>query len=174
MQNSVIKHGTVLGIACVALTVIAYLTSLSFMGSFKFIGLILVISIGYAIYAGIDYRNSVGGYITYGQALMFVFLVFVVSGVINTIFGILLYQVIDTGLAERMTEAIIQNTEETMANWGAPQATIDQTIAQMRIDLPEGFTITGSIINFGKALIMDVILALICALFVRRNVPEVI
>lgn len=171
LMNHAIKNGVILGIISIVIVVLAYAVDISFMATFKFMGLMFVIGIGFVIYAGISYRNEVGGYLGYGQALQHGFLVFAISGLVSTLFQLVLYTVIDPDLAQKMTEAIITNTEEMMANFGAPQESIDQAVEKMRVDMASQFGVGGLLLGYCKALIAYLILALITALFVRKNQP---
>jgi hypothetical protein len=171
LYANAVKHGLIIGAITIILTILAYATSLSFMGSFKFLGSVFLVYIGYVIYAGISYRNSIGRYISYGKAFQHGFIVLAIGGLVNFIFGIVLYDVIDPDLSTNLSEAIIANTEDTMRNFGAPENTIDETLAQMRKDLPEGFTMVGRIKNFGTGLIWYAVIVLLTSLVVRKNEP---
>ena len=171
LVNHAIKNGVILGIISLLLVVVIYAIDFAFMASFKFLGLVLVIGLGYVIYSGISYRNEIGGFLPYGKAFMHGFVVLAVSGLISTAFNILLYHVVDPELPQKLTEAIIRNTEETMASFGMAQEGIDQATASMRTDMPDQFSIGGLAFGFVKALIWYCIIALITALFVKKNVP---
>ncbi|MBL7865096.1 MAG: DUF4199 domain-containing protein [Cyclobacteriaceae bacterium] len=171
LMSHALKHGIILGVISIILVVVCYVVAFSFMVTFKFIAIVLLICLGYVIYAGINYRNEIGGYMGYGQAFQHGILIMLVSGVLGTLFNLLLYNIVDPELGQKMTDAIIANTEEMMANFGAPQASIDQTIEGMRTEMPQQFTPVGQLIGFGKAIIGYVIIALITSLFVRKNVP---
>lgn len=172
LVNHALKHGMILGAISIVIVVLFYVIDSSIMVSFKFLGLMLVVGLGYVIYAGINFRSEGDGFLSYGKAYQHGFLALAVSGVIGTIFGIILYQVVDPDLANRMTEAIIRNTEEMMAGFGAPQESIDKAIEDMRTDLPSQFTVGGQALTFLKSLIWYAIIAAITSLFVRKNQPE--
>jgi Protein of unknown function (DUF4199) len=169
--NHAIKYGVILGGISIILTIILYVVDFSLMAGFKFLGLMIVVGLGMVIYAGINYRNEIGGFMPYGKAFMHGFVMLAISGLISTIFNITLYTVVDPELSQKMTDVIIQNTEEMMAGFGAPQSTIDQTTEGMRIEMPEQFTVGGFMIQYLKALIFYCIIAVITSLFVRKNVP---
>ena len=169
--NHGIKHGIILGVCSMLIVIICYVIDFSFMVTFKFIGIILVIGLGYVIYAGINYRNETGGFISYGKAFQHGLVILAISGLINTAFNILLYHVVDTELGQKMTDAIIHNTEEMMAGFGTPQDRIDQTIEGMKTDMPGQFTVGGLAYGYLKGLISYAIIAVITALFVKKNVP---
>jgi hypothetical protein len=165
------KFGIICGLATSFLVVIIYVIDPGFMASLKFLGILMVLSFGLVTYAGIAYRNTIGGYIPYGKAYVHGIVCFAVAGLVGTLFSLLLYHVIDPDLPTTMADTIIQNTEEMMANFGAPQEKIDETIAKMKDDLPNQFSAGGLVLGYGKALIWYAILALITGLIVRKNEP---
>jgi Protein of unknown function (DUF4199) len=166
-----LKHGGILGAIATILTILCYVSSISFMGSLKFVVLIFAVYIGYVIYAGIDYRKNTGGYLGYGQAFIHGFIVLAVAGVAGLLFGLLLYQVIDTELAEKITDAIVTNTEDSMRNFGAPEDSIEEQISKMREEMPQNFSPLGQVKNYFTGLIWNAVLVLITSLFVRKNEP---
>ena len=171
LYTNAIKHGLIVGAITIVLTVIAYSTSLSFMGSFKFVGTVFFVYIGYVIYAGITYRNSIGRYISYGKAFVHGFIVLATGSLLNFIFGIVLYDVIDPELAGKLAEAIIVNTEDTMRSFGTPEETIDKTLEEMRRTMPENFSMLGRIKNYFTGLIWYAVFVAITSLIVRKNEP---
>ncbi len=49
LYNHAIKHGVILGGITLALVIVIYATEVSFLATFKFIGLVLLIGIGFII-----------------------------------------------------------------------------------------------------------------------------
>lgn len=174
LVNHALKHGMILGAISVVIVVLCYVVDFSIMVSFKFLALMLVIGLGYVIYAGINFRSEGDGFLSYGKAFQHGLMVLAISGVVGTIFGMILYHVVDPDLSNRMTDAIIRNTEEMMAGFGAPQESIDKAIEEMRTDMPNQFTIGGQALTFLKSMIWYAIIAAITSLFVRKNQPEVV
>jgi hypothetical protein len=166
-----IRSGAILGAITTILTIIFYVVSIPFMGSLKFVLLVFVVLIGYVIYAGIDYRNLTGGYITYSKAFIHGFLVLVIAGLIGTLFGLLLYQVIDTELAGKMVDTILTNTEDSMRSFGAPEDQIEARLATMREEMPNNFTAFGQVKNFFMGLIYNAVIVLLTSLVVRKSEP---
>lgn len=165
------KHGLIYGAVMIVITILAYSISLPFMGSFKFLGCVLLIGIAYVIYAGITYRNSIGRYIGYGGAFQHGFIILAVGGLVNFFFGIILYQVIDPELGAKMTDVIIANTEETMRNFGAPEDAIDKALSDMRRDMPENFTLFGQVKGYFMTWIWYAIIVALTSLVVKKSEP---
>lgn len=168
------KWGAIFAGIGIVITMLLYVIDFTLMAGFTFILSMLVIGLAFVIYAGINYRNEIGGYIPFGKAYLHGFAVFAVSGIITTIFNILLYTVIDPDLAQNMTDAIISNTEATMEKWGAPAESIEPTIEKMREDTPKNFAPLGLLKGYFMGLIWYAILSLITGLVVKKNQPEMI
>src|SRR5690349_21677413 len=132
LVNHAIKFGGILAAISIVCVLLIYAVDYTIMAGFTFILIVLVIGIGFTIYSGVNYRNSIGGFIPYSKAYLHGFMVLAISGLVSTLFNILLYKVIDPDLSANLTDAIIANTEATMAKFGAPQESIDQALEKMR------------------------------------------
>ncbi|MCK6616282.1 MAG: DUF4199 domain-containing protein [Cyclobacteriaceae bacterium] len=174
LVNHALKWGAILAGVTTVLVMLLYAIDYTLMAGFTFIIIATVLGIGMVIYAGINYRNQIGGYIPFGKAYLHGLLVFAVAGLISTAFSFLLYFVIDPDLPGNMVDAIIANTEKTMANWGAPPDTIDEQIEKMREDMPQNFTAFGLVKGYFTGLIWYIILSLITGLIVKKNQPEMV
>lgn len=173
--SNLYKHaatfGAIIGAVSIVLTVVFYVVSLSILASFKFLLIMVVIGLGIVIYAGINYRTEVGGFLPYGKAFLHGFIALAVSGLIGTFFNMVLYHVVDPELPVKLTDAVIENTEEMMRNFGAPDGSIDEAMDNLRTDMPQQFSVGGLALGYCKALIGYAVIALITALFVRKNEP---
>ena len=129
-KEEILKSGIMLAGVSIILTMLTYMINVELMVEWWFGILSLIISVGLLIYLGINYRNSIGGILSYGNALKYSILVMMVSYVIGICFQILLYTVIDPDLPQVMTDLSIEESVKIMENWGAPQETIDASIPQ--------------------------------------------
>jgi hypothetical protein len=166
------RAGGIYGAAMIALTVLLYIVSVEMLVDWKLLIIIIAISFGFNIYYGIDYRNSVGGYLSYGQAFIHGVVLLAVCGVVASIFSIILYNVIDTDLPARLTKISLEKTEEMLAGFGMPQDKLDEALAKAEEDAPKRFTTLGIITQFGWNFIFYAIVSVITAIFVKRNPPE--
>lgn len=175
-SNDLFKHaakqGVIMGLIGVVLTTLIYLVDYTIMANMWFGLGMFAFFIGFVIYSGITYRNSVGGYLPYGKAFQHGYVTFLVGGVVGSIFSILLYTVIDPQLPQNLTDQIVENTEQMMQRFGAPEDQIDTQLEQMRKEMPERFSALGVIKQFAWGLLIYAILTAITSLFVKRNPPE--
>ena len=80
-----LKGGLILSGVSILLTMLTYVIDVSLMVEWWFGIVSLLISMGLLIYLGINYRNDIGGILSYGGAFKFSFLVFLVSYFIGII-----------------------------------------------------------------------------------------
>lgn len=174
LLNNALKHAGIMGVISIALTLILYVVDYTMLVTFKFLALSLLVYLGYAIYAGISYRNEIGGFISFGSAFQHGIILFAASALIGTIFSIVLYMVIDPELPGKLTDAAVTNAEEMMISFGMPADQMDEALDKARKDTEERFTIGGIALGYVWNLIFCAILALISGIFVKRKQPEMV
>ena len=130
---------------------------------------ILVIGIGFLIYFGLNYRNSIGGILSYKDAFIYLYILSIFAGAIQLIWGIVFFQVIDPELANTLSDLIIENTVSMMENFGAAGEAVDTTIASLEEEIPKGFSILGQVKSFGWSFLTSAIGCSIIAIFVKKN-----
>lgn len=170
-MNHAIRWGAITAAVSVILTMLLYAVDYTLMVQLKILFIFLAIYFGIVIYAGLEYRKSIGGFMPYGKAFQHGYLIFIISGLIATIFSMLLYFVIDTELPQKLTDASIENTREMMEGFGAPEDAIDNALEQAKEATAEQFTVTGIALGYIRILVVSAVMALISALFVRKNQP---
>lgn len=174
LLNNAIKHGGILGIISIAMTLVFYVVDYSLLASWK-VGLFsFAVFLGYGIYAGIGYRKEIGGYISFGKAFQHGFLTFAISALISTIFSILLYAVIDPELSQKVTDAAVQNAEEMMEGFGMTGDALDEAIEKTRKNTAERYSTAGMAMGYLWALIGCAIFALISGVIVKKKEPEAV
>jgi hypothetical protein len=171
--NHVIKWGIIIGIVGIIISLLTYVVSESLLVKWWYGLLILAVNVALIIYAGIEYRKLLGGYISYMDAFLCTLLVMLFAGILGQVFNIILYSFIDPDLPNRLVQSSIEQTEQMMTRFGAPQESIDQTIEKLKTDLPARFTITGQLKAFVTwGLGITVVISAILALIIRKKEPE--
>ena len=132
-MNHVIKWGLITAAVSIILTMLLYVIDYTIMVQVKFLFISLAIYLGITIYAGIDYRKSIGGFMPFGSAWKHGFLVLALSGLVGTLFSLVLYNVIDPELPEKLVDASIENTRAIMENFGAPEEAMDEALEKARV-----------------------------------------
>jgi len=163
-----VKFGLILGIVGAIITLLIYAIDPTLLVNVWMI-LLLLVFMGLVVYGGITYRNEIGGYINFGPAYIHGLTTFVMMGLIGLIMNLLMYNVIDTSLAETLTEASIEQARSMAESFGASGDALDEAMEQAETDTAAGFTNSGLIKNFLISLIVYAVLSLITALIVRRQ-----
>jgi len=170
-MSHAIRWGLILGVIAITFTILLYAIDYTLMVQLKFLFIFLFIYLLYTIYAGINYRNSIGGFLPYGKAFVHGFILLAVSALVATIFNFVLYNVIDTELPQKLTDATLENTRSMMQSMGAPEDTIDSELAKAQERTANQFTPGGQALGYVFILVFSAIMALISAIFVRKNEP---
>lgn len=175
-QNSnLFKHaarmGAIMGGIGIVFSVLLYVIDIGLMADWKVGIVFLLVFLGFVIYAGINYRKEVGGYLSYGKAFQHGFVLLVVGGFISTIFNIILFHVIDPSLPQALTDITIENTEKMLTGFGMPQDAVDKAMEQAAADTPKRFTVVGQLTQFAWGFLIYAIVSLITSIFVKKNQP---
>jgi hypothetical protein len=166
------KWGLIFGGASIALTAVAYAVDYTLLADWKFGIFIFLILLGATIYAGLNYRNQIGGFLTYGKAFQHGFILLAISGIISTLFTLLLYTVIDSELPAKLTDVTIENTQKMMEGFGMPEDKLDQAMEDAKERAKGQFSAFGLVKAYGFGLIFYAIISLITSIFVKKNQPE--
>ena len=172
LRDHAIKYGVILGLVGIILTVLLYIVNPAMLVN-MWLGLFfLLLYLGLLIYAGIDYRNQIGGLIPFGKAFQHGFLTLVIAGIIGTIFNWLLYSVIDPGVVDVLVDQSVENARSMMERFGAPEEAMEEGLEKARADTIDRFTTVGILKGFLWSLIFYAIAALISGAIVKRKPPE--
>ena len=166
-----LKGGLILAGVSILLTMLTYVIDVSLMVEWWFGVVSLLISMGLLIYLGINYRNDIGGILSYGDAFKFSFLVFFVSYVIGIIFQIALYTVIDPELPEIMKQLTVEKTVEMMEGFGLSDEALDAAIIGVEDGIDEATTPMGMIKSAPLGIFFLLFFSAISAIFIKRNPP---
>jgi hypothetical protein len=167
-----LRWGLIVGAISIALTCVFYAVDYAILANWKMGIGILVLIIGLAIYAGINYRNETGGFLAYGKAFQHGFILMAVSGLISTAFTALLYTVIDPDLPAKLVDAAMENAAAMMQSFGMPEDQMDKALEDARARTVNQFSVSGLGMGYGIGLIIYAVLSLITSIFVRKNPPD--
>jgi hypothetical protein len=166
-----LKWGLIVGGISIALTCVIYAIDYALLANWKTGIVIFLMFIGLAIYGGINYRNEIGGYLPYGKAFQHGFILMAISGLISSVFMVLLYTVIDPELPEKLVKVGMENAQAMMESFGMPEDQMDKAMEDARKRTENQYTVSGTAMGYGIGLIIYAVLSLITALFVRKNEP---
>ena len=166
LMKTSLTSGIYIGVVLILVSVVLYVTSLMFETWAQYVS--WPILIGGAIYAQLSYRKSLGGEMTYGQALGAGVLALVFASVLSAIYTILLYTVVDPGLTEQ-TRVVM---EQRMVEQGrVPAEQMDQALdMMMKFQKPP---ILAGMAILGGAFV-GLIISLITGIFTKKNPSDVV
>ena len=170
MKDHALKSGVILGVIGILISLTVYIIDPLLMIKWWFSLSSLVLFIALVSYFGIQYREILGGGVSFKTAYIYSILTFILAGLIGTAFSILLFHVIDPDLPQLMSEAIIEQIVEMMEGFGANQEIIDEAIEDA--DSAASFTVMGQIKSFGMVLIFYAVMSLITGAIIKRKVPD--
>ena len=170
VRSTAVRFGTILGVIAIAYSLIAYLAMPSLFTN-MWMGIIL--GLGYMvglIIATIQVRKAMGGYIEFKDAFSTFFLGGLIFSLINIVFSILLFNVIDPGFADTLNEMVIETAVSMSERFGAPPSQIETMVTQME-ENPQ-FTLMNQVKGFFYGLIFYAVLGAIVAAFVKKKNHE--
>jgi hypothetical protein len=164
-----LNSGLILGIISIVITYIVYFIDPTLLVAW-YVGIgILVLYIGLIIYYGIQYRNSIGGFMPFGTAFNFAFIAMVVSGIISMLGSQLLYHVVDPALPGVLIESQMETQMAMLERFGAADSMTSEQIDEIRSNLESGYTMVGQLKAFGIIVIVYAIIALILGAILKKR-----
>jgi hypothetical protein len=157
-----------LGIVLILVSVVFYVTGNMFATWASYIT--IPITIAGIVYGQITHKKEIGGTLTYGQALGSGTITLLYASVVNSIYAILLYKVIDPTLLEQMRIFLEQ---KFVQQGNIPEEQLDMIVNfTMKLQTPPLSIFTG----IAGGAFMGLIISLITGIFVKKNpvdeVPE--
>lgn len=166
--QAAIKAGLITGLIQLVITFVCYFIDYELLGASWLNISLFVLYSGLIIYFGFQYRAELGGFMNFGTAFQFSFVALIVVLVINTFGSILLFQVLDPSLGEKITDLTMERTLDMMDSFGAGDIPSEQ-LDEMRNGMLEGFSGWGLIKGAGFMLIVYAILALILGAIIKKR-----
>ena len=168
--QSAVRPGIILGLVSLVLTYVAYFIDSSYLASGYFWLVALVLFFALIIYFGKEYRNELGGFMSFGTAFNFSFFTILISGLIGLVGSILLFHVIDPSLPQVLGEITFESQLEMMEKFGAsPDSLAPEVLDDMREASASNFTLIGQLKGFGIGLIAYAIIALILGAILKKK-----
>ncbi len=168
MQYSTpIKYGIIAGLLMIAGYVLIYLIDAALLASLLTLSLYIIL-IFCMVYGGITYRKEIGGFNSFGQAFLAIFITAFLGSFLIDAFGFIMFKFIDPALVDVVKEAALEKAEAMMEKFNTPE---DQIEKQLKLIKAADYTptIKSQSIRFLSSTIVGAILSLLIAVFVRRN-----
>jgi len=166
--KSAIKYGLMIGIVQILLALLLYLMGIEYMTKWWVSILIFVLAIILLVTVGKKIRAENGGFISFGNLFVLMLISFVSSMAVATIFNILLYNVIDTNLAQNIEDVTIENMTSMFEGLGMDDDKIEEAMVGME-SISEKFTVAGQAITFMWSIVWGAIISSILAAILKKN-----
>ncbi|MCK3684204.1 DUF4199 domain-containing protein [Maribellus sp. YY47] len=167
LKSSVVS-GIYIGIVLILISVVMYVTNNMFATWASYITYpILIAGI---VYAQLNFRKSLGGEMTYGQALGVGILALVFASIVSGIYTYLMYAIIDPSLQEQLR---IVSEQKIIEKGTVPEEQLDMVMEMTaKFQKPAVLAVMGIL---GGAF-FGLIISLITAIFTKKNpsdeIPE--
>jgi len=166
------KKGLVLGLVHIIIFLVIYYLFPSKLTGFLYLFFIMFLNMGYAIYNGIQFRKDAGGYMDYGPAFKYVFILLIVNGLIGLLFSPA-FLLIEPSYPDVMAQSQLDTQIYWAQKFGAPEATIDEMRDKFDFEeMKNRYSFKGLLFGSLFVVLFDTIGASIAALFVRKRMPE--
>jgi hypothetical protein len=171
-SGDAMKKGAVLGIIHIFIFLVIYYTMPSKLTGFSYLLIILLINLGFTAYNTIQYRNEIGGFINFGSAFKYGFVLLVTNGLINIFFAAL-FIMIEPAYPNIMAQAQLDTSIYWAQKMGAPENTLEKMRDDFNFEEIEGrFSFSGLLVTFGIGILLYALGACITALIARKREPE--
>ncbi|TRO66674.1 DUF4199 domain-containing protein [Christiangramia sabulilitoris] len=161
------SYGLYLGISLILIVVLAYAFDLSLFTKWWFgISLLLFVVI-MASMATSKAKKASTSLFKFKDAFGAYFLTVFIGTFISLLFGIILFNFVDSEAAETLTELTIESTRDMMEGFGAPEAQINETLQQLQEE--NQYSLLNQLKGYGFQLIMYAVIGLIVALVFKEK-----
>lgn len=170
MSPQLIRESLVVGAAFVLLNVLAYLADPTLLASTWFGFGIGILSWVALVMLGVRERKRQDNVLRYWPSWKALMIASAIVILMSTVWQLLLFNVIDSGLVAVLEEAAIENAVSMMEGFGTPESAIEEAVAQMEDgQIREGYAPGRMAINGLIGIAFMGVLNLLFALIVRKE-----
>lgn len=165
-----LKYGIIYGLASIVLSLLTYYVFPQGM----IVTIVMVfVSIAIGIYilllAGKEQRRLNGNVLPFSEAVKTTFLSGMVGVVISTLFSIILLNLIDSGLSDRLTEMTIDSTRSMMEKLNLPEEEIEKAMEDIEENAANAYSTGKLLLSMVMNSVWILILSLIVSAIIKRD-----
>jgi hypothetical protein len=169
--KSALNHGLIFGVILIIIQLVMWMVGFMPVGIGKGLITLLVTFIIYifgSFWFTKNYRTTVlGGYISYGDAFLYGFTVFMIATIVTAVYSFIFNSFIDPEYTGRIVKASSDWTEAYMRSKGVPEAQISASLERITgKELPT--PIMASLKSIGFGLIGAAIVSAISSAFAKK------
>jgi hypothetical protein len=167
IKKNAIKYGIINIIITILITVGIYVVDYKMFGS-NLIGIFSIsIAIGLSIFLFVNTKKQMSGQLSFKEGFSTYFLYTLIAIIGATAFNILLYNVIDPELKEKVTEVVVEKTVEMMKGFGADNATMKEALKGLKEK--DQFSVSSQALGSVWTLIISCVWGVILALIFKTK-----
>lgn len=168
IKSNAINFGLYLGGALSLFTILGYGISLEILISYWVTLLIMPLAIiGTGVFAILNSKKSLGGFINFKQAFSAYFITVAVAMIISTIVSVVIFNFVDPDAAVEIKRIVVEKTITTMENMGAPSEAIAETI--IPLEEQDMFGVMTQFRSLAGSLMFFAIIGLIAAAIMKKK-----
>jgi hypothetical protein len=171
MSKHALTYGLLAGLIVVALNLIIYLINPMLLASWGLIFLMVPIMFVLLLVLGFNIRKAEGGYLTFGKGFVSVFVAGLIISVFSTIYSIVLFQVIDPTLSERLVEEMFDKMLGFIERFDVPTDEIEGEFDKAIEKAADQFSVSSQLMGIFSSAFWWAIGSLIVAAIVKKNPP---
>lgn len=161
-----IRYGAIAGGIMIALMLLLYILSPTSLAGF--VGLVFYVPLLFLmIWGGITARKENGGYKSFGEAFLTVFIISIMATMLFDTFGYLLFKVIDPDLPGLIKAKQLENTATMMEKFGSSDDQVNEALKRIE-DTDFTPTLKSQSLRYASSIVIGLILSALIALFVNR------
>lgn len=163
--NQAVKWGAIFAVLEIVLLLIFYLFNTSLLLDWKIKSLLIIVSIIAWIIIG---RSAYAGTSGYQQRVIHGLTLFITANIVVTLFNLILYQVIDPYLPEKLADDAVQQTEEVLSQFMSHEL-LDIELQNVREKIEGKFEILSQLKNLGFAICGSLVIATVCGAINKKS-----
>lgn len=162
-----LRYGIIYGLVSIATSLIFYYAITIGLGKQSMIT--FAIMVVFMVLVGKAEKQHQGGLLSYGESLKTTFLTGFVGLILAGIFNLILMNLIDPTLMDKLTEQAMEMTRSMMEFFGVPEDQIEQAMEEAESKTVDAFSPLSQILGILQSSIFVVILAAIVSIFIKKD-----
>ncbi|MEZ2444230.1 DUF4199 domain-containing protein [Chitinophaga sp. RCC_12] len=170
-SNPGIKWGLLVGLAMIVWNVLIWVAGPDYLFSLKLKFIQFVVWAVLGIFAGLERKKQLGGYIGFKDAIKPIFTTFVISSLMIAVYNYVVFTYMyDNNLMELSKKHLMEDTAWLLRKFRAPQEEIDKQLKDLK-DADYRVTISSAFIDYLRNLIKFFVVSAILAVIIRKKQP---
>lgn len=170
LVNQGVTYGILLGLIELVLMYGGWAFGINIFVTIQFWSAFIPYLILILIFVGLQIRKNNDGYLSFKEAIKFIFLSYAVTALIVAIGTYILYNIIDKDLSNKSFQVALQKTQEMMSKMGANEEQTNKAIADAKSKQTET-NLSTIFLGLGLQLIWAFVKALLIALVIKKEKP---